>query len=117
VIHIRNESVRQLTIAAVQLIGVVLVYLFLRHFYVPLTGIVGGLVWLAACLLLAFWMDGAKWPWRFVVAVTSLMLANCGLFFVALKYGGTLGLLATVPFLFFGHRLANVIDAHALNHR
>jgi len=54
------------------------------------------------------------WPWRYAVAFTVLMLANFAIYFLALKYGGRLGLVvATVPFLWFGYTLAAVIDARA----
>jgi len=58
--------------------------------------------------------DDHVWPWRYAVAFTVLMLANFAIYFLALKYGGGLGLVvATVPFLWFGYTLAAVIDARA----
>jgi hypothetical protein len=46
----------------VQLIGMAAIFLFLRDFYVPATGIIGTRIWFAGCFLLALWMDGARWP-------------------------------------------------------
>jgi hypothetical protein len=44
----------------VQLIGMAAIFLFLRDFYVPATGIIGTRIWFAGCFLLALWMDGAR---------------------------------------------------------
>jgi hypothetical protein len=103
VFRIKNESIRQLCIGAVQLVGMAAVYL--RDVYVPAFGIAGVMVWLAAGLALAFWMDsqdGRGLPWRYALTITALMLGNFALFFAALKAFGNAGLIAAVPFLWFG---------------
>jgi hypothetical protein len=60
---------------------------------VPLTGIIGTLVWLAGCLLLAFWLD-QRWPWQFAIVVITLAVTTFALFFLALKLAGNAGFLA-----------------------
>lgn len=88
---------------------------FVTHVLVPNTGIAGTLVWLGACFALAFWMDYAL-PWRYGVAFTALALANFAVLFFFLKLAGNYGLLWLVPFLWFGYKLANVIDNRTLSH-
>jgi hypothetical protein len=103
---------------ALQAAGMLGVWWFAKHVLAPYGGIPGALVWLAACFLVASWLDtkdGGALPWRFTVAVTVLMLANFAIFLLALKLAGGWGLVWTPAFLFFGYRLANVIDERAMN--
>ncbi len=88
-----------------------LLWQFLKRLYVPTFGVIGGLVWIAGCMLLAFWMDDHVWPWRYAVAVTLLLTLNFA-FFGALAAFGNWGFIEAP--LFFGYRLANVIDDRAV---
>jgi hypothetical protein len=102
--------VRQLAIAAIQVIMVVVIYLFVKHLYYPATGIVGALLWIAGCLLLAFWMDGTL-PWRYAAAITGLYALNFAVLFAVLAAVPSSWALAwLIPFAAFGYRLAGVID-------
>jgi hypothetical protein len=76
---------------------------------VPNFGAVRALLWVAGCLLLAFWLDGTL-PWRYGAAITGLYTLNFALFFVMLGLFGNWCLLWGAPFLLLGYRLANVID-------
>jgi len=81
----------------------------IKHIYVPATGVIGGLIWIAGGMLLAFWMD-RQWPWRYAVAFTALIVANFAAFFAVLRlWPDWRGLLATLPFLALNYRIAFVI--------
>src|SRR5262249_42677793 len=107
----RNETVRQLVIAVLQLAAILGVVWFARHVLVPYGGIPAALLWVGGCLLLAGWLDGTRW--KFSVAFTVLTVANFAVFLLALKFAGNWGFVWVVPFLWFGYRLAGVEDRRA----
>lgn len=111
-IPIRNQTLRFILVAAVQLVAISGLYLFLRWFIPQLPGwgmVVFVLTWFPAIFGLAFWMDGNVWPWRYVVAFVVLFVGAFLLLLAALALWGNWGLLALPPWLWFGYRLANVI--------
>jgi hypothetical protein len=74
-IHTRNESVRQLTIAAMQVIAVAALFLFLR-WLLPRFSYAGQLgfivMWFSACMSLAFYLDPPDW--RQTIASLALLV-------------------------------------------
>jgi hypothetical protein len=112
-IPIRNQTLRFVLVAAVQLLAISGLYLFLRWFIpqLPGWGMIGFvLTWFPAIFGLALWMDGNVWLWRYVVAFVVLFVGAFLLLLAALELGGNWGLLALPTWLWFGYRLANVID-------
>jgi hypothetical protein len=110
----RHASLRQLTIAAVQVAAMTLLWLFLSHVYVPTFGILGTLLWLACCFWAACALDvsaGRGWPLRFRIAACAVMTANFAIFFLSLKLFDAWGLIEAPLFAFVGYRLADTLDA------
>jgi hypothetical protein len=103
---------RQFAIAVIQIAVFAALWQFLKHVYVPAFGVVGGLMWLAGCMALAFWLDAT--PWRYAVAFTLLLTVNFAVLFAVLSlWPDWRGMLWFIPFLAFGYRLANVIETRA----
>src|SRR5262245_18276734 len=73
------------------------------------------MLWFPACFALAFHLDGGQTTWRAQIVITALFLMNLLFYVLAWKLGNVVGIITTVPFLWFGFRLAAVIDARSLS--
>jgi hypothetical protein len=102
---------RQVALCVLQVVILAALWWFLRHIYIPAFGVIGALIWIAGCMGLGFWMD-AQLPWRHAVAFTALVTLNFAAMLALLaSWPDWRGMLACVPLLALGYRIAGTIEA------